>query len=359
MAEQDFDRSEQATPYKLEKARERGQVSKSADVISAAVFTVAVAYFYFTGWDALQSQFRYDRALLMEATRWDGSTAGLWWIVGRMVADTGAAVAPFFIALLITAIVANVMQTGPVLSAEPLKADFTRLNPVNGFKKLLSARTLFDGARAIVKLLVLCLLAWQVVADLVPKFPQLASMPPAKLARTLLEIAGSAGLKIALALCVIALVDFAFSRREFMNKMRMSRRELKDEHKHREGDPRIRARLRQLRQEALRRTMALRNTASADVVLTNPTHVAVALRYAGSDMAAPQVVAKGAGALAAVMRQIAARHRIPVVQSPPLARALFHGVEVQQQITPAHYAEVAKILVWVSAMRQRTAGAAA
>lgn len=359
MAEQDLDRNEAATPYKLEKARERGQVAKSADAVSAVVFTVAVAYFYWKGWDGLTSQFRYGHALLAQAGRLDGSAASLWWLLGGAVRDTGAALAPFFAALVVAAVVANLAQTGPVLSFEPVKADFSRLNPVNGFKKLFSLRTLFDAARAILKLLLLTLVVYHALKELAPQFPQLAAMPPAKLARTLVHDAASAGLKIALALCLIALVDFAYTRREFNRKMRMSRRELKDEQKNREGDPRIRARLRELRREALRRSMALRKTSSADVLLTNPTHVAVALRYVDGEMAAPQVVAKGAGALAAVMRQIAARHRIPVVQSPPLARQLFHDVEVDQQVPPALYAEVARILVWIFAMRQRTAAGAA
>ena len=121
MAEQDLDRNEEATPYRLQKARERGQVAKSADVVSAVVFTVAVAYLYWKGWDGLQSQFRYDHALLAQAGRLDGSGASLWWLVGGLIRDTGAALAPFFAALMIAAIVGNLAQTGPVLSAEPLK----------------------------------------------------------------------------------------------------------------------------------------------------------------------------------------------------------------------------------------------
>lgn len=359
MAEQDLDRNEEATPYKLQKARERGQVSKSADLVSAAVFTVAVAYLYWKGWDGLQSQFRYDHALLAQAGRIDGSAASLWWLLGGLMRDTASALAPFFFALMVTAVVSNLIQAGPVFSVEPIKADFTRLNPVTGFKKLFSMRTLFDAGRAVLKLLLLMLVVYYAIKALVPQFPQLAAMPPAKLARTLLDDAASAGLKIALLLCLVALVDFAYTRREFNRKMRMSQRELKDEHKNREGDPRIRARLRELRREALRRSMALRKTSSADVLLTNPTHVAVALRYVDGEMASPQMVAKGAGRMAAVMRHIAGRHRIPVVQSPPLARALFHEVEVDQHLPPTHYADVARILVWVFAMRQRNKGAGA
>ncbi|HSV34274.1 MAG TPA: EscU/YscU/HrcU family type III secretion system export apparatus switch protein [Ramlibacter sp.] len=360
MAEQDLDRNEEATPYKLQKARERGQVAKSADVVSAVVFTVAVAYLYWKGWDGLQSQFRYDHALLSQAGRLDGSAASLWWLLGGLVRDTAISLAPFFATLMVAAIVGNLAQTGPVLSAEPLKADFNRLNPVTGLKKVFSKRTLFDGVRAVLKLVLLTLVVYHAIKSLAPQFPQLASMPPAKLAYTVLDDAASMGLKIALMLCLIALVDFGFTRREFSRKMRMSRRDLKDEHKNREGDPRIRARLRELRREAMLRSMAARKTSTADVLLTNPTHVAVALRYVHGEMASPQMVAKGAGVLAAGMRQIAARHRIPVVQNPPLARQLFRDLEVDQQVPPELYAQVARILVWVFAMRQsRTAGGAA
>jgi flagellar biosynthesis protein FlhB len=255
------------------------------------------------------------------------------------------------------------MQTGPILSMEPIKPDFDRLNPVNGFKKVFSMRTLFDGARAIVKLALLTLFAYYALKSLVPQFFHLAALPAAGLARTIVEDAASTGMKIALMLCLIAMADYAFTRREFNNKMRMSRRELKDENKNREGDPRIRARLRELRREALKRSLAVSHTKNADVLLTNPTHFAVALRYVHGEMQAPQLVAKGTGSLAARMREIATRHNIPVVQNPPLARELYHGLEVDQHVPPSLYAQVARILVWVFAMRQARdrapAGAAA
>jgi len=360
MAEQDLDRNEDATPYKLEKAKEKGQVGKSADVVSAVVFTVAVAYFYWKGADGLVAQFRYDHALLSQAGRIEASPSNLWLLASGMIKDSLMMLAPFFGALVIAAIVGNMMQTGPILSADPVKPDFDRANPVNGLKKIFSMRTLFEGARAIVKLLLLGIVVYQALKGLTPQFFQLASMPTATLLHTMVDDAASTGLKMALMLCIIALVDLGFTRREFDKKMRMSKRELKDENKNREGDPRIRARLRELRREALKRSMAVRHTATADVVLTNPTHFAVALRYVHGEMQSPQIVAKGAGTLAAMMRKIAARHNIPVVQNPPLARELYHTVEVEQHVPPNLYSQVARILVWVFAMRQaRTAQAGA
>ncbi|AMO22205.1 flagellar biosynthesis protein FlhB [Ramlibacter solisilvae] len=352
MAEQDLDRNEAATPYKLQKARDKGQVAKSPEVVSALVFTVAVGCFYWQGWDGLVSQFGYDQALLTQAARIEINPSTLWKLVGNMVRDSGLMLAPFLAAIMAAAIVGNVTQTGPILSADPIKPDFGRVNPANGFKKLLSMRTLFDAARAVVKLLLLGLVVYYALKALVPQFFHLAAMAPARLARTLVDDIAATGLKIALMLCLIAAVDWGYTRREFAKKMRMSRRELKDEHKNREGDPRIRARLRELRREALARSMAARKTASADVVLTNPTHYAVALRYVHGEMQSPQLVAKGAGSLAAAMREIAARHRIPVVQNPPLARELYRTVDVEQHVPPSLYAQVARILVWVFAMKK-------
>lgn len=358
MAEQDLDRNHAATPYKLQKARERGQVAKSADMVSAVVFTVAVVYLYWKGWDGLRAQFAQDHVLLSQAGKLDASPANLWRLVGGMVQGTALLLAPFLGALMLSALIANLMQTGFILSAEPIKPDFNRLNPVNGFKKVFAMRTLFDTGRALVKLFILTLVAYFALKDLVPQFFQLASMPPAGLAHLMIQDAASAGLKIALALGLIALVDLGFTRREFSKQMRMSHKEMTDEHKHREGDPRIKSRIRELRREMLKRSQAVQNTAKADVLITNPTHVAVALRYVHGEMNSPELVAKGAGLMAAAMRRIAAFKGIPIVQNRPLARALYRDLAVEQSVPPAHFKQVARILVWVFAMKAR-AGAAA
>lgn len=352
MADQELDRNEAATPYKLQKAKQKGQVGKSADVVSAIVFTVAATWFYWQGWDGLVGHFRYDHSLLAQAGRIELDATLLWSLVARMLGDTLIALIPFLAAIVLAAVIGNLLQTGPVISIEPLKADFQRLNPVAGMRRILSLRTLFDAARAVIKLALLGFVVYHALKALVPQFYQLASISPSRLARTIVEDASGIGVKLALLLCLIAAADHAYSRREFARKMRMSKRELKDEHKHREGDPRIRSRLRELRREALARSMAARKTAMADVVLTNPTHYSVALRYEHGQMPSPQVVAKGAGSLAAAMREIAARHRIPVVPNPPLARELFRTVEVDGHVPPALFGQVARILVWVLAMRR-------
>jgi len=301
----------------------------------------------------VSAQFHFDQALLIQAGRADPGGSILWPLVSHMVQATLSLCVPFFASLMLAAIVGNLMQTGPVFSFEPVKADFERLNPLNGLKKIFSLRTLFDGARACIKLVLLSLTAYSALKSLAPQFYSLAGLSPLGFIHTLLDDLAALGLKMALILGLIALVDWGFTQREFAKKMRMSPRDLKDENKHREGDPRIRARLRELRREMLKRSMALRKTRDADVVLTNPTHVAVALRYVHGQMDSPQLLAKGTGQLAAAMRKMAARHRIPVVQNPTLARTLFHQLEVGHHVPHSLYAEVARIIVWVFAMREQ------
>lgn len=353
MADQDLDRSEAATPFKLEKAREQGQTARSMDVVNATVFVVAIGFASWQGLELVTAMFQLSRVALVHAGAGVPEAASAWPLATHMLREAAVLVLPFMGALMLAAIVGTVAQTGIVLSIDPLKMDFARLDPVAGLRRVLSLRTLFDGARALVKLAILLLAAWYALAGLLPQFYAVAALPPQSFLRTLVADATGLGLKMALILAAIAFADLLYTRREFGRKMRMSRRELKDEVKNREGDPRIRQRLRELRREALQRSRALRNTRGADVVLTNPTHYAVALRYVHGEMEAPRVVAKGAGQLAGRMRDIAYRHRVAIVRSPLLARRMFREVGIDQAVPPSFHAEVARIIVWVFAMREQ------
>ena len=186
-------------------------------------------------------------------------------------------------------------------------------------------------------------------------FPKLILLPwgtPSGHLRTLVDILSSLGLKLALVLAVIAIIDMVYMQRHFANQMKMSHKDIKDEHKNREGDPRIRSRMRQLRMEMRKKSTSVMNTAKADVLITNPTHLAIALRYEHGKMESPQVIAKGAGMLANVMRAIAYKHHIPVVQNKPLARALYRQVDHENYVPIELYADVARIIVWVFALKR-------
>jgi flagellar biosynthetic protein FlhB len=260
--------------------------------------------------------------------------------------------------LVIVAVIGNLIQTGPVLSVEPISPDLDRINPVSGFKRIISVRTLFSAFRAALKLTLLCVTTYFSLKGLLPQFNHLSGLGPAGLFQIMLGDFSSLGLKLAGVLFLISLLDLIYIKREFAKKMKMSTREVKDEAKSRDGDPRIRARLRQLRKEMLKRSLSLRNTGAADVLITNPTHIAVALRYSHGEMTSPQLVAKGRGSMAVAMRMIAARHRIPVVQSPSLARALYRDLDIDQHVQPGLYSQVARIIVWVFARRDAVRRAA-
>lgn len=358
--EQELDRNEAATPHKLEEARKRAQVAKSADVVSAVIFTAAAAAFAARGWDATVHLFGLDRqllgALLTQAQHGRDANFLVGAIAQTLTAGLGLLV-PWLTLIVLTAILANMGQTGPIWSWHPIKPDWQRLSPAVGFKRIWSLRTLFDGFRACVKLVLLSLVVGVTLIDLLPRVMSLGTLTARGQTGLMLQHLGTLVVRVAGALCVVALLDLAFVHREFAKNMRMSRREQRDEQKNRDGDPRIRARLRELRREMLKRSLAVRRTAEADLVLINPTHIAVALRYRHGEMAAPVVVSKGSGALAAVMRAIAARHRIPTLRSPALARALHARTPLQAPIPLGLYPEVARLMAWVLASRKDAARA--
>lgn len=361
MADQDLDRNEAATPFKLQKAREEGQTPRSADMVSSLVFLGAMLYLAGQAPALAESLLRLAQAALVQAAH-ARPAAALWPLTMQVAGTAAGALLPLLLALPLIAALAALGQTGMVFSLAPLHVDLNRINPATGFKRLFSLRTLFDGGRACLKLLVLTVVAVVALQALLPQFHAIAALPPAAFLHAVIQDLTGLGMKMGLALVLVSAVDILFTRREFSRKMRMSRRELQDEYKNREGDPRVRARLRDLRRELLKRSRALANTRSADVVLTNPTHYAVALRYVHGEMAAPRIVAKGAGQLAAAMREIAARHGVIVVQNPPLARRLFREGAIDEDIPGSFHAEVARIIVWVMAVRQQRspiAGAAA
>ena len=353
MAEQDLDRNLPATPYKLEQARRKGSVPRAQDLSSVVTLAMLVVACHVLAEPMMRQWAHLNR-------QW-WSPAGFGSIdparANTLLSELGFAavhmMAPLLLAIVIGVIAASLLQSGPVLSAEPIKPDFNRVNPAQGFKRLFSLKTVYVAGKSLVKLALLAGVFWWAFEALVGSLLAVSWLP-AK-AQTLRLPATLAGMltKLWLVLLLLALIDLLYTRWEFARQMRMSHRELKDEIKHREGDPRIRRRLRELRMEMLKRSQSLRQVPSADVLITNPTRVAVALKYDRASGLAPQLVAKGAGGLARQMRELAWRHGVTVVQNPPLARSLYRHVELDGAVPPQWYATVAKILVWVYASRQR------
>lgn len=351
MAEQDSDRNEPASDYKLEQAKRRGSVAKSQDVVYIAVLAVLVVFIYSMGWSTVRKELLASQAALLQIKSLDWTVSGVVTWLGSLFAGALLPLAPLLLAMVIAAILGCLAQTGPVFSFQPISPDFNRLNPATGLKRLFSIRMLYEGGKSTFKLAVVLTVLGVSLWHLAEFFLSLQQIDARLHARLMLDEVGSLVFKLLLAMLVLALIDYAYVKWEFGRQMRMSKREVKEEHKQREGDPRIRSRLRELRQEVLQRSRSLQKLPEADVLLTNPTHYAVAIKYKHGEMPAPQVIAKGTGEFAAKMREAARRHQVMVVQNPPLTRELYRRVDFDAYVPEELYPQVAKILVWVYAMR--------
>lgn len=351
MAEQDADLSEQATPHKLAEARKKGSVARSADFTAMAMMAALVLTVYADGRDALRQLLVMQHNILAAAGKQPWSVEAVAGWLAQLLMGMLHVLGPLFLTLVVTAVLANLAQTGPVFSLHPLKPDLERISPMMGLKRIFSMRTLFDSGKSLVKLLILASVAFWLVRDTVPGLVGLSNVPPQGYLPVLLALVASLLVKLVLTMLAIALIDLGFARWEYAKRMRMSKRDVKDEVKNREGDPRIRSRIRELRKEMLKRSKAMAKLPSADVLITNPTHLAVALSYEHGRSGAPQVVAKGAGDVARQMRAVAARHSIPIVQNRPLARTLFKEVDYDGYVPEKLYPQIAKIMVWVYSMR--------
>lgn len=357
--EPEQNRSEPATPFKLKEARDRGAVAKSVELNGIVAMLAFVALLAAAGPALLQRQFRVDASLLGHAHLPGFSESSAMALASALLLETLMLLAPVFAALLAAGVIASLLQTGPVFSFRPLKPDFDRVNPVAGLKRLFSRRLLFELVKGLLKLALFGYALYAILQALLPRLLGLAQTDPAAFGRIGLDTAAELLFKLCLVMLLVALLDLAYVRWDYARQMRMSRRELREELKRREGDPKIRARIRELQREMRKRAKALRRVPEADVLITNPRRLAVALAYRAGEMAAPRVLAKGAGELAARMRRLARRHGVPVVENRRLARRLFLEAQIDGPIPQDAYAEAARALAWVFALRELRRGAGA
>ena len=357
MADQDADLTEQATPHKLDEARKKGSVPRSMDFNAMAMMAAFVVTIYASGWDSLRQILVMQQKMLATAGRqqWSVDAMAAW--MGQLLSGMLHVLGPLFMTLIVVAVLTNLVQTGPIFSLHPLKPDLERIDPMMGFKRVFSMRTLFEAGKSLVKLVILGAVAYNLVRSAIPGLMGLSAVDPKGYVQLLLVLVAGLLVKLVLTLLGIALADLGFARWEFAKRMRMSKRDVKDETKNREGDPRIRGRIRELRKEMLKRSKSMQRLPSADVLITNPTRLAVALSYTHGKSGAPQVVAKGAGDLARKMRAVAGQHGIPIVQNRELARALFRQVDHEGYVPEKLYPQVAKIMVWVYTMRNAKSAA--
>ncbi|KGB98786.1 EscU/YscU/HrcU family type III secretion system export apparatus switch protein [Burkholderia cepacia] len=356
MSDTDQNKSEEATAYKLAQARKKGMVPRSQDLGIVVSLLCCSGYLWARG-DQMAARFSALNArLLSEAGALTPGGNTLLVAIGRLISDAVHIVAPMVGIVMAGSLTAALMQTGFLFAPGALKADFSKLNPAQGFKRIFSMQTLVEAAKAFVKMAVYTAIAYTVIADTV-----ITSVHAVSSAIALGAALKSTGLHLLFmflsAAVVFAAVDQILVRRAFAKKMRMSRHEQKQEIKQREGDPRIKQRRKQLQRELLQRASSMRNMRGADVLVTNPTHYAVGLKYDPASMAAPEVVAKGAGDFAQRLKKLAFIYGVPVVESRAFARRLFHKAALEREVPSHLYSETAAVYLKARRAPSRTRAA--
>ncbi len=346
MAELKESRTEKATPRKLQKAREKGQIARSKEVPAAAVVLGAFLYLFFGGqhlFDNLQSCTRDLLRLPMP----EEVTISFVTSMARDIALRFAMiVGPLFLVAMTLGVGANVAQGGITISWHQLRFNFGKLNPKNGLSRLFSKYGLAELAKSLALIAAILFITYQVIEDHLALFPRLANMDSRQLVYWTAGLCYKIGLRIGIFLLVVAVADYALQRHRFLEQLKMTKQEVKDEVKELEGDPLTRSRIRRIQRELARKRM-MADVPAADVVITNPTHYAVALSYKMEAMEAPKVVAKGVGFLAIKIKELAQEHDVPRVENRELARALYKGCEVGQFIPVNLYRAVAEILAYI------------
>src|SRR5262245_6657322 len=355
MAEQEQSRTEPATPFKLEEARRRGSVAKSVELNSFFALCVLLVVMYLWGEKMIKAQLRLGAEILSQAHLLSLSPGSVARWFPSLLEMGFEALFPLLLPLMAIAVLGSLVQTGPVFTFEPVKPKFERLNPVDGFKRLFSVRILFELGKSLVKLFLATAAVYLLFGDLLPKLVGLLQSDPRSTTAFLLWQGTRIVFYLVIILALIAFLDAMFSRWHFADQMKMSRRELREEVKRREGDPRLGARRRELQREMLRRSRAIKRVPEADVLITNPTRLAVALTYRRTEMSAPTVVAKGAGELATLMRTIARKHRVPSLRDAALAQALFRDVDLDKEVPERLFPQVARVLAWAYSLRRGAA----
>lgn len=343
--ENDQEKTEKATPKKRQEARKKGQVAKSREIPSVLVLLSALSVFYFGGsWmfrrlgDIMRSVYQQISYLQLGVE----SAHELFW---QLFLKIIVLLAPLVLTVALAGILGNIAQTGFLLTGETMTPKLSKLNPLKGIKRLFSITSLVELVKSILKVAIIGGISYAMLKGEMDKIPSLVELE----IPSILAFFGSVALKLGFYTCLVLIIlaglDLFFQLWKHERDLRMTKQEVKDEFKQREGDPAVLSRIRAAQREmAMQRMMEA--VPDATVVITNPTHLAVALKF-DRGMQAPEVVAKGAGHIAAKIRTIAAESDVPIIEQKPLARAMYKDVEIGQQIPADLYQAVAEVLAYV------------
>ena len=346
----DLDKSEQPTDSKLKKAKEKGQIPRSRELTSLMILLVGIMLFWIMGTHFVSKLKTIIQQAMLVAHRTDDDKQIIFNLINLLTAGFWA-ILPIFVGLVIVAIIAPLSVGGLLFSLQSIKPNLGKLNPISGFKRLFSLRIFSELFKSILKVV---LIAFAAALFLIHQFPNMLALPSMYLNNALsqvMQLLIYASLLIVLALIPMVGFDIFYQIWSNLKKLKMSKQEVKDEFKEQEGNPQIKGRIRQMQQAMARRRM-MKDVPKANVIVTNPTHYAVALQYDEKTMSAPKILAKGTDNIASKIKQIAQEHQIPQLEAPPLARALYRHGEIGKSIPAELYAAVAQILAWVYQLKR-------
>lgn len=346
------EKTEEPTGKRRDDFRKKGTVAQSKEVHTAALLTGLILFWIFympTFWEGLINLITTLLQTLDDFVITPASTVQLSYFI---IQQMGILLIPIFAVVAIIGILSSYFQIGWLLTGKPLKPDLGKLNPIQGAKKFISKKSFVDLVKSIAKIAFIGWLAYGTIFDNFEKALQLADMTAAIAILFLAKTATVIIAKICAAMIVIAFIDFLFQRYEMEEKMKMTKQEVKEEYKESEGDPLIKAQIRAIQREMARKRM-MAEVPEADVIITNPTHISIAVKYNSSDMDAPIVVAKGTDIVAMKIREIAREHEVPIVENPPVAR-LLHKLDIGTQVPEEMFKAVAEILAHVYKLKNKS-----
>lgn len=317
-------------------------------LVSLLIIKVAAPYVFRMLTEIMQESFGSLHTRTVSADNFSSLTI---WYGSRF----GMLCAPMLLGTAAIAVTANVMQVGLKVTPKAIKPDWTRIDPLKGVTRLVSIRSLVELGKSIAKVGLVAYFVYAFLRNEYPALMDLSGMSVLQIGLALADMCYRLMMRGCVVMLVIGVLDYIYQKLQFENSLKMSKQEVKDEFKRSEGDPQIKSRIRQ-RQREMARNRMFQDVAKADVVVTNPTHIAVALKYDADNMGAPTVVAKGQRLLAQKIKEIAADNKVPIVENKPVARLLYKMVEVGQQIPDDLYQAVAEILAYVYQLNQKAAG---
>jgi flagellar biosynthetic protein FlhB len=349
----DPDKTEEATPKRKEEARKKGQIPKSAELNSVIVlFGLFILLNSLGGWMFAQFMVYLNETLTPAQLNHTLTEVTLFQLIVKHTIFIGKIFLPIGLGAMLIGVVINLIQVGSLFTLEPLKPNFNRINPLSGWQRLFSGQSLVELAKSLGKLTIIIYFAYATIKNQIPLLLQSRLGGPLESALDVWRILYQVARKICTFLLVVAIFDYAYHRFEYNRSLRMSKKEVRDEFKQTEGNPQIKSKIRQRQMQMASRRM-MQAVPTADVVITNPTHLAIALRYNPGSMAAPVVVAKGEGLVAARIREIAVEHGVALVENKPLAHALYKTVELGEVIPEDLFQAVAEVLAFVYRLKQR------